>query len=180
MKKKMIFACAIIAIVSIAGLSACQELAKLNGKRDVVDNVFTSSSISEAAFKINPEFQFLGKTVPTSTIALRQKEQIASLERESFIFVSAKNGNAVEKGVIIRTYNITGDPNYWPEDIMRGKVPCLQSGAVKILGEEYNYCTMVVPDVLFDYEKRSHTRKREVIAQVHPCEGLGKTFGVRQ
>ena len=164
MNRKTVFAYAIIAIICIFTASACQELglkkdvvsqeiAKLSSKKDVVDNVFTSSSIPETAFRISSDFQYLGKTDPIRTVAMRRQDQISSLERESYLFIFPKAGNTMEKGAIIRIYTITGDPNYWPNDMMRGKVACLQSGTVKIIDEEYEYCTSVVPDALLDYEK---------------------------
>lgn len=164
MNRKTALAFVIIAIICIFTASACQELglkkdvvsqeiAKLSSKKDVVDNVFTSSSIPETAFKISSDFQYLGKTDPTRTVATRGQDQISSLERESYLFIFPKAGNAVEKGAIIRIFSITGDPNYWPNDMMRGNTPCIQSGTVKIIDEEYEYCTSVVPDVLLDYEK---------------------------
>ncbi|MBW2557270.1 MAG: SHOCT domain-containing protein [Deltaproteobacteria bacterium] len=160
--KKALYGIVSIAFLFIFGCagemdSMRAELAQLQPKMGVADNIFHSSSPA-VKLKLPPGLVFRGKIREGEGDNQQQPGRISDpmeyiFERSSYLFEQTGDDGAFERGILIRIYRVMGNPEQKvPEMFPRAWRP-LETGAIKIMKDDYTYRILACPHVLLQGER---------------------------
>ncbi|MCJ7757637.1 MAG: hypothetical protein MUP24_05780 [Gillisia sp.] len=106
------------------------------------DNIFYSSSKPKIKLKINPDFKFDKKTDQGDTgFSTGLGEKSVNSKTNKFLFVDRVSGKNRAVEIVIK--ELTSPKWFFKPNIFNPKNP-FDSGIIKILGNNYHYCTYAI------------------------------------
>ncbi len=144
----------ILLVLVAVVLAACAELNRYEIQRSVEDNQL-SSSFPELKVKVDPALSYLGSSeVSGKDAPVPPNKRDLQDSTSSYLFGNLDPAGILQKGVLIRLTVVRGDPSKARDALStsRAKAP-LDSGAVKILDDVYDYLLYTSTALLFEEER---------------------------
>jgi len=173
MKKRLFYY-----LLMLALLGSC---AALKPKREVVDNILSSSS-PKMTVKVDPSLTYLGDlrygkwTYDVSEYYKKQQTQ----KVHAFVFVTAE-GTMIKKALIIKIHKMKKD-RHFTADQLAHKKNILDRGNLRLAGKRFQYyskaiiITMGDPVAEYIYNKGYTTPDHVLMTRIMRVRDLGKTL----
>ena len=112
------------------------------------------SEIENLREALAPDLQFLGKVKIAEKAGSVTRPRGASLTSESLVYGRVSEDNVLEKGMIIRTYEILGESGNILDDLFTKNDTIIDSGTMRIAGRNISYDLLAEQDILEQNERK--------------------------
>jgi len=172
----------LLVLVAIV-LAACAELNRYEIQRSVEGNQL-SSSFPELKVKVDQELSYLGSSeISGKDTPVHPNERDLMDSTSSYLFGNLDPAGILQKGILIRLTVVRGDPGKARDGMSAGKAKApLDSGAVKILDDVYDFLLFTSTALLFEEERilfKGSTAPCYLVKLLEKKAGLGNKSHVQ-